>query len=40
LADASPSVEGGLDLVYGQEKEESKKKIPGRLVITPARAGQ
>jgi pilus assembly protein CpaE len=40
LADASPSVEGGLDLVYGQEKEESKKKIPSRLVITPARAGQ
>jgi pilus assembly protein CpaE len=40
LAEASPTAEGGLDLVYAQEKAEAKKKVPGRLVITPARAGQ
>jgi pilus assembly protein CpaE len=40
LADASATAEGGLDLVYAQEKAESKKKIPGRLLISPARAGQ
>ncbi len=41
LADASPTAEGGLDLVYAQEKTDSnKKKSPGRLLISPARAGQ
>ncbi|MGA9072711.1 MAG: AAA family ATPase, partial [Candidatus Sulfotelmatobacter sp.] len=41
LAEASPTAEGGLDLVYAQEKTDSKKKSPtGRLLITPARAGQ
>jgi len=40
LAEATPTDEGGLDLVYAQEKADSKRKIPGRLVITPARAGQ
>jgi pilus assembly protein CpaE len=41
LADASPTAEGGLDLVYAQEKtDSSKKKSPGRLLISPARAGQ
>ena len=40
LADASSTSEGGLDLVYAQEKTDTKKKSPGRLVITPARAGQ
>jgi pilus assembly protein CpaE len=40
LAEASPTSEGGLDLVYDQEKSNPKKKAPGRLVITPARAGQ
>ncbi len=41
LADASPTAEGGLDLVYAQEKTDSpKKKAPGRLLISPARAGQ
>ena len=40
LADAATTDEGGLDLVYAQEKSDSKRKIPGRLVITPARAGQ
>ncbi|MGA8213086.1 MAG: cellulose synthase operon protein YhjQ/BcsQ [Candidatus Sulfotelmatobacter sp.] len=40
LAEASPTVEGGLDLVYAQEKAGVQKRAPGRLVITPARAGQ
>ena len=41
LADASTTPEGGLDLVYAQEKTDSKTKSPaGRLLITPARAGQ
>jgi len=40
LADASSTQEGGLDLVYGQEKPDLKKKATGRLVISPARAGQ
>jgi len=38
LADA-PTADGGLDLVYGQEKSEKRKAV-GRLVITPARASQ
>jgi pilus assembly protein CpaE len=41
LADASATAEGGLDLVYAQEKPDStKKKSPGGLLISPARAGQ
>jgi pilus assembly protein CpaE len=40
LAEASTTAEGGLDLVYAQEKPDVKKKAPGRLIITPARAGQ
>ena len=40
LADASSTNEGGLDLVYAQEKSDVKKKVANRLVITPARAGQ
>jgi len=40
LADAASPAEGGLDLVYSQEKSDTKKKAPGRLMITPARAGQ
>jgi hypothetical protein len=40
LAEASSTPEGGLDLVYGQEKPDAKKKAPGRLIVTPARAGQ
>ncbi len=39
LADASSTSEGGLDLVYAQEKPDVKKKATGRLIITPARAG-
>jgi pilus assembly protein CpaE len=40
LAEASATPEGSLDLVYAQEKADIKKTAPGRLVITPARAGQ
>jgi MinD-like ATPase involved in chromosome partitioning or flagellar assembly/ActR/RegA family two-component response regulator len=40
LAEASTTAEGGLDLVYGQEKPDVKKKVANRLLITPARAGQ
>jgi pilus assembly protein CpaE len=40
LADASTPVEGSMDLVYQQDKSDSKKKPPGRLLITPLRAGQ
>jgi septum formation inhibitor-activating ATPase MinD len=39
LAEASTTDEGGLDLIYAQEKADLKKKLPGRL-LTPARAGQ
>ena len=39
LAEASSTAEGGLDLVYAQEKPDSKKKSPGRFLITPARVG-
>ena len=40
LAEASSTQEGGLDLVYAEEKADARKKPAGRLVITPARAGQ
>ena len=40
LAEASSTDGGGLDLVYAQEKADTKRKVPGRLVITPARAVQ
>jgi pilus assembly protein CpaE len=41
LADASGTSEGGLDLVYAQEKtDSSNKKSTGRLLISPVRAGQ
>ncbi|MCU1299962.1 MAG: hypothetical protein JWQ87_246 [Candidatus Sulfotelmatobacter sp.] len=38
LAEASSTTDGGLDLVYAQEKPDAKKNASGRLVITPARA--
>jgi len=38
LADASSSPEGALDLIY--DKAEAKQKNAGRLLISPARAGQ
>jgi pilus assembly protein CpaE len=40
LAEASSTPEDGLDLVYGEEKAATRSKTTGRLVITPARAGQ
>jgi pilus assembly protein CpaE len=40
LADASTPVEGSMDLVYQQDKSDSKKKPAGRLLISPLRAGQ
>ena len=39
LAEASSNSDGGLDLVYAQEKADPKKKATGRLIISPARAG-
>ncbi len=39
LAEAA-SEDGGLDLVYAQEKADARRKAPGRLVVSPARAGQ
>jgi pilus assembly protein CpaE len=42
LADAlagAPTAEGGIDLVYGQEKSDARKGV-SRLVVNPARAGQ
>jgi len=38
LADASCNSDGGLDLVYGPEG--ARKKAPGRLSLSPLRAGQ
>ncbi|HEY4904773.1 MAG TPA: AAA family ATPase [Candidatus Sulfotelmatobacter sp.] len=40
LADASSQSESGPDLVYGQEKADTKKKILGRANLSPLRAGQ
>lgn len=40
LAEASSTSEGGLDLVYAQEKPDVRNKAASRLVISPARAGQ
>ncbi len=40
LAQASTTVDGGLDVVYQTEKSDSKKKATGRLIISPLRAGQ
>jgi len=39
LADASPTAEGSLDLVYSPDKSD-KKKASNRLIISPLRAGQ
>jgi hypothetical protein len=38
LAEASSNADGGPDLVYGLEG--SPKKAPGRLSLSPLRAGQ
>jgi pilus assembly protein CpaE len=39
LAEASSNADGGVDLVYGQEKSSSKKKATGSLNLSPLRAG-
>jgi pilus assembly protein CpaE len=39
LAEATPSSEGAMDLVYQHDKSDRKKKLTGRL-LTPLRAGQ
>jgi hypothetical protein len=33
-------VDGSLDLVYGQEKPDTRKKLLGRPNLSPIRAGQ
>jgi hypothetical protein len=38
LAEASSNSDGSPDLIYGQEG--ARKRAPGRLSLTPARAGQ
>jgi len=40
LADASTNSDGGLDLVYGEEKQDAKKKAYSRPNLSPLRAGQ
>jgi len=40
LAEAASNADGGLDLVYGQEKPDTKNKLTSRLVVSPARASQ
>jgi pilus assembly protein CpaE len=40
LAEASPTAEGSLDLVYQPDKSDTKKKSTARLLISPLRAGQ
>jgi hypothetical protein len=39
LAEASTNSEGGLDLVYGQDKSDVKAKALGRPNLSPLRAG-
>jgi|SRR5271165_1125966 len=40
LASATTSSDGALSLTYKHEKSETKKRAPGRLVVSPVRAGQ
>jgi len=40
LVDASATVEGSLDLSYQHDRQDTKKKAVGRLLISPIRAGQ
>jgi pilus assembly protein CpaE len=39
LAEASSNADGGVDLVYGQEKSGSRKRPSGSLNLSPLRAG-
>jgi len=40
LAGATATSEGALSLVFQHDKSESKKRQPGRLIVSPMRAGQ
>jgi len=40
LAEASPSSEGSLDLVFQHDKADRKTKAPGSLLVSALRAGQ
>jgi pilus assembly protein CpaE len=40
LAEASPSAEGALDLVFQHDKTDRKKQASGTLLVSPLRAGQ
>ncbi|HUK23661.1 MAG TPA: AAA family ATPase [Terriglobales bacterium] len=40
LAEASPSSEGAMDLVFQHDKTDRKKKASGTLLVSPLRAGQ
>jgi pilus assembly protein CpaE len=40
LAEASPSSEGSLDLVFQHDKSDRKTKTAGSLLVSPLRAGQ
>jgi pilus assembly protein CpaE len=40
LAQASNAAEDGLDLVYQHDPKDAKRKVTGRLLISPLRAGQ
>ena len=40
LAQASNAPDDGLDLVYQPDSKDAKKKMTGRLLISPLRAGQ
>jgi len=40
LAEASPTAEGSLELVYQPDKSDKKKATGSRLLISPLRAGQ
>ena len=40
LAEASPSSEGSLDLVFQHDKADRKTKATGSLLVSALRAGQ
>jgi pilus assembly protein CpaE len=40
LAGATSAADGALSLLYQHDKAEGKKRAPGHLVVSPARAGQ
>ncbi|MGB9236445.1 MAG: AAA family ATPase [Terriglobales bacterium] len=40
LAGATTAADGALSLVYQHDKNDSKKRVPGQLMVSPIRAGQ